>query len=671
MATPLDTLSLSQLLDLAIGMPQNGAVHFAAMRKLLQAVLGHLDVQYLTAQEPWTGELSGPSLAELAMGMKEMKQEMESCRKLVSETVSQEIGAMKAEHSRVSEDIRKIQEAQAMADSKHLQEIDKLKAAQSRMAEDMKKAQKERDQAMADCQDLREEIDRIKATLSFMEEDIMRIKETLASMKKMEDDIRKLREDIAKWKEEISKQITQQLESMLKETKSELKKMEEQQEMRNAMLEQMVTETTNQMQEKLGELEETVSTVQEEQEKAKCSKCTFDYKVLLGELVQRCEKLEEEVESLESRQTAVGKVENIIKQRSQDQQLLQHMEDMEDRVRKIQGDCEELSLVSENLQKDCEEKQKAIEMLFQSLETLKKNKAEEQNMLAAKDMKSALGSKVSCTQFEASMERIDQRMQEMQGQVLGQNEHWNEVEQQLSNIMENKLDRLELKPFHKQMEKTWQKSIKELEKKMAESDSAAGLRKQLPVPFTCLSCDRPVKTQVPGPKPETLPYLQPLPPIKDAQHSQRRTVVNGKIPRVIPSTGSPQSSRSLGQHIQASPRNNVRLKGITALPSKPNVTIVVGTSGPNSPDQKDQTPAVASTQEEPGPSTSQEQRPAKTRKPKHVSWAPQLTQIKIIPARETSPSPTRETGANNRYADIDIEEERRIAFEELVNLIKK
>ncbi|XP_027488980.1 glutamine-rich protein 2-like [Corapipo altera] len=235
------------------------------------------------------------------------------------------------------------------------------------------------------------------------------------------------------------------------------------------------------MQEKLGELEETVSTVQEEREeemaKAVCSNCTFDSKVLLGELVLRCEKLEEEVDSLESRQIAVGKVENLIKQRSQDQQLLQHMEDMEDRVRKIQGDCEELSLVSENLQKDCEKKQKAIEMLFQSLERLKKEKTAEENMLTAMDMKSALGSKVNRTQFEASMERIDQRMQKMQNQVLGQNEHWNELQEKLSHRIENKLDRGELKYFREQMEETWKKSIKELEDKMAESDSAAGLRK--------------------------------------------------------------------------------------------------------------------------------------------------------------------------------------------------
>ncbi|XP_064533795.1 glutamine-rich protein 2-like [Pseudopipra pipra] len=654
MATPLDTLSLSQLLDLAIGMPQNGAVHFAAMRKLLQAVLGHLDVQYLTAQEPWTGELSGPSLAELATDIKQMKKEMQTVKTFMPEIFSQALDE----------------------ESGEAKDVSRIPGAQSRMAEDMKKIMEEHDQAMADYQDLREEIGVIKTTQSQMAQ---KMKETHALMKKMEDDIRKLREDIAKWKEETNEQITQQLESMLQETKTELKKMEEQQEMRNAMLEQMVTETTNQMQEKLGELEETVSIVQEEQEKAKCSKCTFDYKELLGELVQRCEKLEEEVDSLQSQHIVVGKVENITKPRNQDQQLLQHMEDMEDKVRKVQGDCEELSLVSGNLQKDCEEKQKAIEMLFQSLETLK-DKAEEQNMLAAKDMKSALGSKVSCTQFEASMERLDKRMQEMQGQVLGQNEQWNEVQQQLSNMMENKLDRLELKPFHKHMEKIWQKGIKELEKKMAESDSAAGLRKQLPVPFTCLSCDRPIKTQVPGPKLETLPYLQPLPPIKDfqplpprkdAQPSQRRTVVNGKIPRVTPSIGNPQSSRSPRQLIQASPRNNVRLKGITALPSKPNVTIVVGTSGPNSPEQKDQTPVVDSAQEEPGPSTSQEQRPARTRKTKHVTWAPQLTQIKIIPARETTPSPSTERGANNRYSDIDIEEERRIAFEELVNLIKK
>ncbi|XP_032563517.1 glutamine-rich protein 2-like [Chiroxiphia lanceolata] len=609
MATPLDTLSLSQLLDLAIGMPQNGAIHFAAMRKLLRAVLGHLDVQYLTAQEPWTGELSGPSLAELAADVKQMKQEMESYKKLISE----EISAIKAELSQVSKDIRKILEMQ------------------SHMAEDIKRLQEEYYQAMADYQNLREEIGMIKTTQSHMAE---KMREAFASMKKMDDNIGKMREDAMKWNEEISEQITQQLESVLQETKTELKKLEEQQEMRSAMLEEMVNEATNQMNAQLGELAEITGTMQDEteMEEPECSNCTFNIRVFLGELVKRCEKLEEEVDSLQSQQTAVGKVENIIKQRSQDQQLLQHMED---RVRKIQGDCEELSLVSGNLQKDCEEKQKAIEMLFQSLEKLQKEKADEQkmlqNMLAAVDVKAdknALGSKVNRTQFEANMERLEQRLRKMQSQVLGQNEHWNELQEKLSHRIENKLDRGELKAFHEQMEETWKKSIKELEKKMM-ADSAAGLRKQLPVPFTCLSCDRPVKTQVPGPYPETLPYFQPMPPSKDPQHSQRRTVASGRIARVLQSTGDHQRISHLVQCIQASPWNNTRPQGLTATPNKTSVTKLLGSSSHISKGQKDQPHVVNRAQGEIGPSTSQEQRPAKTCKPKHVSWAPELVQTPL------------------------------------------
>ncbi|XP_039245204.1 glutamine-rich protein 2-like isoform X2 [Pipra filicauda] len=570
MATPLDTLSLSQLLDLAIGMPQNGAVHFAALRKLLQAVLGHLDVQYLTAQEPWTGELSGPSLAELAMGMKDMKQEMESCRKLVSE----EIGAIKAEHSRVSEDIKKIQEAQAMAESKHLQEIDKLKAAQSRMAEDMKKVQEERDQAMAECQDLREEIDRMKVTQTHMEDDIRRMKETLASMKKMEDDIRKLREDVAKWKEEISKQITQQMESVLQETKSELKKMEEQQEMKNSMLEMLVTETANQL-------------------------------------------------------------------NAQDQQLLQHMEEM---FRKIQEDCNKLRSVSVSLQTDCQMKQKAIEILFQSLEKLKKEKVDEQNMLTAMDMKAdkdALGSKVDCTQFEASMEQMDGRMQEMQGQMSGQKQHCNELQQKLKDMMENKLDRGELKYFRNRLEEIWKGKMEDLENRIL-GDSAAGLRKQLPVPFTCLSCDRPIKTQVPGPKPETLPYLKPMPPSKDPQQSQRRPVVNGRVPRVPQTGGDPERFSHAVQRIQPCPRLSAQLQRLMTLPNKPTVIKLLDSNGNISQVQKDQPPVVDRAQDEPGPSTSQDHRPATTHS--HVSRTPALVQTLRPGQTSSAPKQLDRTG---------------------------
>ncbi|NXB69140.1 QRIC2 protein, partial [Struthidea cinerea] len=116
----------------------------------------------------------------------------------------------------------------------------------------------------------------------------------------------------------------------------------------------------------------------------------------------------------------------------------------------MQRDYEKLSFISGSLQKDSQQKQKAIEMLFQSLGKLQKEKADEQDVLAAMDMKadkSALGSKVDCSLFEDNIEQLDERMQELQSQISGQKQHWNKVQQQFSDAMEEKLDRLELKAF--------------------------------------------------------------------------------------------------------------------------------------------------------------------------------------------------------------------------------
>ncbi|NXK42992.1 QRIC2 protein, partial [Piprites chloris] len=159
-----------------------------------------------------------------------------------------------------------------------------------------------------------------------------------------------------------------------------------------------------------------------------------------------------------------------------DQQLLQCMEDS---FGKIQMEHKKFSHTLESIQADCQTKQKAIEMLFQSLERLKKEKVDEQNMLAAMDLKAdkdALGSKVDCTQFEASMERLDERLCKMHGQVSGQKQHCNELQQKLKDMMENKLDRQELKYFQKRLENIWKRDMEELENRIL-GDSAAGTRK--------------------------------------------------------------------------------------------------------------------------------------------------------------------------------------------------
>ncbi|KFO52429.1 Glutamine-rich protein 2, partial [Corvus brachyrhynchos] len=90
--------------------------------------------------------------------------------------------------------------------------------------------------------------------------------------------------------------------------------------------------------------------------------------------------------------------------------------------------------------------------------------------------KAALGSKINCSQFEVNMERLDKRMQELQSQISGQKQHWDKVQQQFSDAMEEKLDRLELKAFCNQMEETWNRNIEELKNRLMR-DKAAGIKK--------------------------------------------------------------------------------------------------------------------------------------------------------------------------------------------------
>ncbi|NXR33848.1 QRIC2 protein, partial [Zosterops hypoxanthus] len=180
------------------------------------------------------------------------------------------------------------------------------------------------------------------------------------------------------------------------------------------------------------------------------------------------------------------------------QNRLHHVETT---ILQIQGNCEKLSFTTGSLQKDSQQNQKAIEMLFQSLKKLQKEKADQQDMLAVIELKAdraALGRKVNCSQFEANMERLGERMQDLQNQISDQNQQWNTVQQQFSDALEEKLDRQELKAFRRRLDEAWLRNIENLEKRLL-GDTGAGIKKQLPVPFTCLSCDRMLTMHVPGP----------------------------------------------------------------------------------------------------------------------------------------------------------------------------
>lgn len=53
--------------------------------------------------------------------------------------------------------------------------------------------------------------------------------------------------------------------------------------------------------------------------------------------------------------------------------------------------------------------------------------------------KAALGSKVSCAHFDASMERLEERIQDLLRRVLGQEQRWQEAQQRFNDALDFKV----------------------------------------------------------------------------------------------------------------------------------------------------------------------------------------------------------------------------------------
>ncbi|NXE38505.1 QRIC2 protein, partial [Ptilorrhoa leucosticta] len=139
------------------------------------------------------------------------------------------------------------------------------------------------------------------------------------------------------------------------------------------------------------------------------------------------------------------------------------------------------------------------------------------------------------------MERLEERLRELLRRVSGQEQRWQEAQQRFSDALDSKLDRLELGPFQKQLEDTWARIVKDLKDELTvEVDDAAGIKQQLLVPYNCLSCDRHLNMQVPGPHIDTLPLFPSLPSShaarpstitteEQAQQHGHRKLVNSKF----------------------------------------------------------------------------------------------------------------------------------------------
>ncbi|KAK2515632.1 hypothetical protein Q9233_014145 [Columba guinea] len=222
-------------------------------------------------------------------------------------------------------------------------------------------------------------------------------------------------------------------------------------------------------------------------EQAGCHVCSPDTMVLLGKLLQRCEKLKEQVESLA--QKAGRKVESHPMWRRQSLQQDEQLKRLQASIMQLQKDYEKLSSALANLQHDRQQEQNDIKALGR----LNKQKADKEELqllgIDEKADKAALADKVSCSQFEACVERLNEMMEEVTSRVTGQEKGWQRFQQELQRQMDCK------------QEERWKSLRGQLQEKalQPERDDAAGIRKQLLPGFHCLSCDRPITMLAPGP----------------------------------------------------------------------------------------------------------------------------------------------------------------------------
>ncbi|KAK2515485.1 hypothetical protein Q9233_013998 [Columba guinea] len=351
----------------------------------------------------------------------------------------------------------------------------------------------------------------LKCQMSFLQDMARTLHGEEEKISKVEDAPRKTRESGAGRKVDGSGQMTRQPRPKGQKVKAERKELGKQQEPTQAKLEQFAAKYVNKF------VMETAQQLQAEQpdeprataqsgghEHAGCHVCSPDTRVLLGKLLQRCEKLEEQVESLV--QKAGGKVDNYPKWRRQSLQQDEQLKCLQDSIMQLQKDYEKLSSALANLQQDRQQEQNDIKALSQALERLEKKQADKEELLVLgideKADKAALADKVSRSQLEACEERLNKMMEEVTSQVTGQEKGWHQFQKDLQRQMDCKLDRRELGAFRQQQEERWKSLSGQLQEKalQAERDDAAGIRKQLLPGFHCLSCDRPLNMLAPGPE---------------------------------------------------------------------------------------------------------------------------------------------------------------------------
>ncbi|KAG8565656.1 hypothetical protein GDO81_012935 [Engystomops pustulosus] len=190
------------------------------------------------------------------------------------------------------------------------------------------------------------------------------------------------------------------------------------------------------------------------------------------------------------------------------------IDDIQSSMLRLQEECERLTTTTGSLLHDQEQKQQHIDILYQAVENLDKNKVDKDLHEPEDDVVSedqAPKGKMNCTDFNATTE--NKMLQELLSKVTAQERDWQRLVERISAEMQNKLDRMELEPLKNILEQCWRDLHQQLQGPPVqyEVEEAAGIRKQLIQRFHCISCNRMVDMMVPGSEVLSIPNIPGLP----------------------------------------------------------------------------------------------------------------------------------------------------------------
>ncbi|KAK2532925.1 hypothetical protein Q9233_004968 [Columba guinea] len=404
----------------------------------------------------------------MAEDMREMQEAMQEAHSGMEQDMREMQEAMQKAHSGMEQDMREMQEAMQKAHSGMAQDIQEMKEAHVGLAEDMHALQEVHSGLAEDIQEIQETLglpgsSSSQATIPGDAQEPAKPWGS-TSTSSYESEMREVLSQVGQLGH-LCTGLKEQVEQ-LKSTKAEHADLENLRRLFPKGGRESITSILADLRCQVSFLQDMARALHGEEEKqpdepratvqsgghehAGCHFCSPDTRVLLGKLLQRCEKLEEQVESLA--QKVGGKVDNYPKWRRQSLQQDEQLKCLQTSIVQLQKGYEKFSSALAILQQDRQQKQNDVKALSQALGRLEKKQADKEELLVLgideKADKAALADKVSLSQFEACEERLTKMMEEVTSRVTGQEKGWHQFQRELQRQMDCKV---RARPLHAEL----------------------------------------------------------------------------------------------------------------------------------------------------------------------------------------------------------------------------